>query len=272
LLTTLTAVDARFGRAYGLGRALADTCRKPRNAKELANEFREHRIGNLRGWLDELSTALPSHSAHSVATSLDKWSTWTQQARTVLISVDDPKAPGKPGLEGPDGKVLTEEDVLARVHRQGDLWRAVIAGEKRPQETLELDNYAKAAGDSAKRMAAAARRVVWHFKLLSLLILALIVGGIALIVAGGPAKSVAGATSLLSAVGLTWKGLGGSLGKLAGKLEQPVWGAVIDLAVTDAITLLPNNMCEKGGRQDVAVQMAASMREEQKGKPQDEGG
>jgi hypothetical protein len=67
---------------------------------------------------------------------------------------------------------------------------------------------------------------------------------------------VAGATSLLVAVGLTWKGLGGALGQLAGRLERPVWGAVLDEAIADAITLLPGNQREKGGRRTVAVQMA----------------
>ncbi len=49
---------------------------------------------------------------------------------------------------------------------------------------------------------------------------------------------VAGAAAVLSSIGLTWKGIGGSLGKLAGKLEQPLFGGATDDAITATITLL----------------------------------
>ena len=74
-----------------------------------------------------------------------------------------------------------------------------------------------------------------------LLIVVLFVGGIALLLitpkhAGGTA---AGLSAVLAALGLTWKGVGGTLGVLAGKLEAPLWGAELDGAVTDAVTLVP---------------------------------
>jgi hypothetical protein len=43
---------------------------------------------------------------------------------------------------------------------------------------------------------------------------------------------------------------------MVGRLEQPVWGAVLDVAIADAITLLPGNQGEKGGRRTVAIEMA----------------
>ena len=71
------------------------------------------------------------------------------------------------------------------------------------------------------------------------------------------ATVLAGAGSILAALGLTWRGIGRSLGGLAGKLEQPLWGAELDTAIKQAITLLRR---EKGRdvakrRRDVAEAM-----------------
>jgi hypothetical protein len=267
LLTTLTAVDSRYGTSYGLGRALRDTCFKPTSLTELADQFNKYRIANLRGWLDELSSAFPAHASHSVEASLVKWTTWSAQAaspqaassgetgRMVSLIVNRARA-ARP-------EDLSENDVLARARRQGELWHAVLSGEKRPQELLELDNYVDAASEAGKRMASAARKALWRFKLAVLATIVLIGLGIWLVTSGGAAKDVAGATSFLAAVGLSWKGLGGALGKLAAQLEEPVWGAIVDQAVTNAITLLPTNAKEKGGRQDVAIQIAISHRQQQ---------
>lgn len=73
LLVTLSAADPRLGKAYGLGRALADTCRNPVDGEMLLAEFRPHRIANLRSWLDDLSSALPPFAAVSVSLSLNRW-------------------------------------------------------------------------------------------------------------------------------------------------------------------------------------------------------
>ena len=233
LLGALTAADFRLGKAYGLGRALADTCRKPRDLDGLRKEFSAHRIATLRGWLDDLSSALPPHAAHSVASSLGRWSEWVvAHAETTQLGM-----------------------ILAQLRRQGDLWRGLLSAEKRGHELLEFDNYLDASGALASRMAANARKAIAKFWLLMLVVAALVVGGIVLLVIGGSSQIVAGATSLLAALGLTWKGVGGALGRLVGRLEQPVWGAVLDVAIADAITLLPGNPGAHG-RRALAVQMA----------------
>jgi hypothetical protein len=67
----------------------------------------------------------------------------------------------------------------------------------------------------------------------------LFVGGIVLLIVGSSAgtTAVAGISAVLAAFGLTWKGVGGALGKLASKIEPPLWGGELDGAITDAITL-----------------------------------
>jgi hypothetical protein len=50
--------------------------------------------------------------------------------------------------------------------------------------------------------------------------------------------TAAGVSGVLVSLGLTWKGIGGALGKLTAKLEAPLWGAELDGVVTDAVTLI----------------------------------
>jgi hypothetical protein len=229
-LGTLTATDFLLGTSYGLGRALSDTCRKPTDFASLQNQFGEHRIANLRQWLDDLSTPLPDHAAHSVSESLGRWVAWAV----------DPAAAAEPSA-------------IAQARRQGELWRALLSGEKRGTELLELDNYLDASREAADQMASIARRALARFPVVIGFVVALIVVGIVLLSSGGGSHDVAGAGSLLAAVGLSWKTLGAAAGQLAGKLEQPVWGAVLDLAIADAITLLPGNDHDHAARRALAI-------------------
>jgi hypothetical protein len=236
LLRTLTAVDFRFGKAYGLGRALADTCRKPAEMVMFRKELGEHRIANLHGWLDDLSGAFPAHAAHSVATSLQRWVAWA-------AAPHDAEA---------------DKEALAALRRQGELWRALLSGEKSGTGMLEIDNYLDAARDLARQMHTVLRGLIRRLPWLAGLAAVLLGGGIALLIVGGSSEIVAGASSILAALGLTWKGIGGALAQLAGKLEQPLWGAVLDEAIADAITLLPDNAHDHRARTKVALQMSAA--------------
>jgi hypothetical protein len=233
LLGTLTATDFRLGKAYGMGRALADTCRKPDDPASLKVELGRHRIATLLAWLDSLASALPAHGAHPVATSLERWRDWVETAATERPS----------------------SDTLAALRHQGDLWRALLSGEKTATTTLEIGNYVDAARDLATQLRTVLLAVIRRFPVLTVLVIALFVGGIVLLAAGGAGHLVAGATSVLAAVGLTWKGLGATLGQLAGRVEQPLWGAALDAAIADAITLLPNNSKDERGRLALALEM-----------------
>jgi len=73
LLITLTAAGSSYGKAYGLGRALADTTCPQQTADQLVSSFGRDRIDQLCNWLDELASLLPEHSARAVARSLNWW-------------------------------------------------------------------------------------------------------------------------------------------------------------------------------------------------------
>lgn len=74
------------------------------------------------------------------------------------------------------------------------------------------------------------------------------------------AAVAAGAGAVLASLGLSWRGVGKSLGGLAGKLERPLWGAELDVAITQAITLLPRAKGRDTARErrHVALALGAS--------------
>lgn len=220
LLSTLTAADFRLGKAYGLGRALADTCRNPATIEELQREFNPDRIATLRGWISDLSSAFPPHAGHSARESLDRWSE---------------------RLATEPGTAATHlDDVLARLRRQGALWRALLSGEKLGRDMLELSNYVRAAESLVVHVRELAFGFIARFRLMLALTALLFAGGVALMLALQSSASVAaGLGGIVASLGLTWKGVGGSLGRAVAKVEQSVWEAQLDVAIADAITLIP---------------------------------
>jgi hypothetical protein len=207
LLATLTAADFRLGKAYGLGRALADTTRLP---PDWRSELATYRVATLAGWIRELASALPPHAAHAVAQSLEAWSRWAQSA------------------DSHDTRQLAA---------QGRLWRSLLSGEKRAMDVLETSDYLRAGEGMLQRTAALSGRFLRHYWWLVLVALALLGIGVWLIVGpgSGAAAGLGGAT-IFASLGLSWKGIGSSLGTAGARIEQPLWQAELDQAVYERIT------------------------------------
>jgi hypothetical protein len=220
LLSTLTAANYRLGTAYGLGRALADTCRNPTDLASLAAEFKQHRIAQLRGWLDDLTSALPPHAGHSVGDSLGRWAEW---------------------MAGPGTKDPLPDDTLNQLRRQGELWYSLLSAEKSGQDMLGVGNYLDAASQLLRSSGGIVLRFAGRFWWIVTIALALFGVGLWLLISQKTTGTVvAGAGTLLASFGVTWRGIGGSLGAIGGKVEMQLWGAELDTAIADAITLLPS--------------------------------
>jgi hypothetical protein len=209
LVVGLVASGARFMKAYELGdglRAMTPGAMLDGSQGEAVTAGKPTR--GLVEALDALSSELPSHAARSVANSLAEWSR----------SHDSDKAK------------LTDAQVA--------LWRSVIVGEKKGTELLEPEDYLGAARQLERRYVSRALRSTWLWVVAGVALL-LFIAGIAFLVAanGKPGKVAAGVSGVLAALGLTWKGIGGTIGKLVGKVEAPLWGAELDTAITNAITL-----------------------------------
>ena len=222
LLSILTATDFRLGKAYGLGRALADTSREAHDAATLAEQLGGGRIANLRSWVGDLTSALPAHAGHAVDRSLDYWEQWAQAAPAEKL----------------DGDPL--RTALLALRRQGELWRSLLTGEKQGTDLLELDDYVAAAGNAMRRASAVCGRFLLRFWWVVLVVVVLAAGGVTLIlVADRTTNILAGAGALIASAGITWRTTSATLGSVFTKIEGPVWGAELDQAIVYALTLPP---------------------------------
>jgi hypothetical protein len=214
LLATFTAADFRLGKAYGLGRALADATRFPVNYHV---ELQSSRVSVLTAWIRDLASAFPPHASRSVADSIERWGAWAANT--------------------PQAGEATEAKILPHLQPQGRVWRSLLSGEKRSVDTLAQIDYLTAGEISLKNAGSLARRFLRHYAWACLAALALLVAGIVVIlVAGNPAGIVSGAVAILAGLGFGWKTIGTSLGAAATRVEAPLWGAALDEVIYERIT------------------------------------
>lgn len=222
LLATLTAADYRLGKAYGLGRALADATRSP---AKYHVELQSSRVSVLATWIRDLATAFPPHGSKVVARSIERWSEWAA----------NPPQSGK----------ASEAQILPQLQSQGRLWRSLLSGEKRATDMLRQIDYLTAAEVTLKNAGSLAHRFLRHYiwPLIGALVL-LIVGIVVMFVADDAAGVVSGAAAIIAGLGFGWKTIGTSLGAAAARVEAPLWGAALDDVIYRRITpdpLLPTS-------------------------------
>jgi len=237
VIAALGAADFKLGKAYGVGRGLMNLTTRPRAHATIAHHLTEERLAPLSAAIDDLGSALAPHAGHSVRASIHEW--------RVSIETHSPV-------------VHEADETWAALARQGELWRALLSGEKSGLDMLEIDDYLDAADRLSKRLRTMGFRLVRRFPEVVIAVVALFAIGVVLVIATDSAAAiVAGAGTILASVGLTWRGAGRTAGGLAGKLEQPLWGAELDVAITEAITLLaredPKHRDSAAARRKVAV-------------------
>jgi hypothetical protein len=249
----LSAVDFRLGRAYGLGRDMLHLTAAPPSAGTLMQRLSDTSVAPIVATLDDLSSAFPPHAGHAVRASLVEWNL-SVEGGGVSKEVQDRVAP--------EGQATS-----SLLRRQGQLWRAVLSGEKSGRDMLEIGDYIDAAQRLSTRMRAIAGRGLREFPGLVAAVVLLFCGGIALMVlTDNAATAAAGAGGVLASLGLTWKGVGGALGRLARQVEDPLWGAELDQGITRAITLLKplENRDVSAERRRFALALGAPEREQQR--------
>jgi hypothetical protein len=227
VLVQLTAADYRLGKAYGLGRAMADTCASAHGddterRHALVHRLEPHRALVLLAWLDDLKTVFPAHASQGVADSLQRWGRWA----------------GSAGLEAADP--ATVNNTTRVLHRCGQAWRAVLSGEKMATDLLEVSDYVTAARGTLARAAEMARALALRLWMPLAVAAALIGIGIWLIIANhSTAQVIAGLGTVAGGLGITWRSAAGSLEHLSLDLVRPLWGAQIDDVVAARLTPLP---------------------------------
>jgi len=221
LLESLTVADVVLGKAYGLGRAIAETSLLPANAitDELrAAQFRvmfeAGRLITIKDWLADLKTLLPGHTAYAVSRSLHDWQRWVASA--------------------PD----TADWAAARsaIRVQGRLWRELLTGEKDARDILSLSDYLAAARRGTMEL-------IWRFWWV-IAAAAILTGGV--IYAGSSlhglpdlVRVVGSIAWLAGAAGLLAKGATAVLGQGLTRAEGWLWQTELDGSVALAATCLP---------------------------------
>ncbi len=157
-----------------------------------------------------LATSLPPNAAHSVLNSLALWS-------------EQLNAHGR-------------EFAPEHIRRQGGIWRSILAGDVAARDLLHLSDYVGTAEEVVARLHEfAVKALRRHLLIPAVLAVLLLAGGILLLLFSD--KVAAGATTVIAALGLSWKGIGQYLGKAAAKGEQALWDAQIDWTIAYRATI-----------------------------------
>jgi hypothetical protein len=216
LLEALYVTDFRLGKAYGLGRALAETSLVPARAHGdgAAAAFRDllasGRVNTLNDWLVELKTLLPDHAAYAVTSGLRDWRDWVAK---------QPAAADWPSAQ-------------KAMHVQGYLWRELVTGEKAATDMLNLSGYL-----------AAARQIAWRFRWVILLAVLAAVGVVVTLVllpGVSPTARLLGALAWIGAtLAAAMRASDALFGSAVKGAEGWLWQTELDESVAQAATRLP---------------------------------
>ena len=264
LLVTLTAAFSAYGKAYGLGRALADTTRPDQTTVQLTSAFEKYRIGQLYVWLDELASQLPPHAARAVAQSLEWWQRAVAAAATQsTLSITSLPATYLSGsnIQPPSWQRAAAtvqghrqvarikqtdppslETLAAAVARQGTLWRGVLDADKLCTDLLTSQDYLRAGDRLARTYVALAGRTLrtmpWLLFLLMLLLTAVVLV-LVFIPGSAVARTATAAAAIAGTVSGVWRLARARAAPIAAELERPLWGAELNTATAEAITVPP---------------------------------
>ncbi len=152
LLEALTVKNFRLGKAYGLGRALAETVMYPTSGAiadasrgaAYAEMFDPGRIATINAWLQQLKGDFPPHASYAVHGSLQRWMEWVGKSRQAL---DAPIARAQKRVDEAQSNVL--KLVAAMGPESG---KVKAAQESLSKHETSLRKAIKAADDAEKKL------------------------------------------------------------------------------------------------------------------------
>jgi hypothetical protein len=261
LITKIAAACAPLGKAYVLGRALADTCRPNQDDADVQESFDPYRLAQLLQDLRDLASVLPAHSAKAVGQSLTWWrdvvyladSSQTGQTRRQLLGsvrTDAPELRRPPGILNPKISTASSsgslDPIRSALPRQGELWRVVLTGEKDPLDLLTPDDYlnaTKRAVNQGRRVAANAITGAPAIAIVLFVVVTAILAGVIVYIehsqASGGGKLAAFLVAVGGYLGALARAAAPRLRSAAKALEQPLWQAALDYASAECISIPP---------------------------------
>jgi hypothetical protein len=254
LVQQLTAADFRLGKAFALGWDLASLRRVGQDADNYRMTFAEAFLKHepeITDRLTDLASALPAHAGHSVRASVGFWTSALAGKTAPKPGDVVARAPLRPRADLSKCK-FEQEDVAVQLGR----WRSLLTAEKAAKDELEAADYVRVAAGLARWLAetltAGAKRAPLAWLLLPVAVIGLIAIGVVVIVVFD--HTAAGVTALIGALGLTWKGVGSTIGRGLARVEQPAWDAQMDSVIARRITYENCRPCKVTPPPDEAAQ------------------
>lgn len=237
LLKQFTARDSRLGKAYGLGRSLAESLLVPttQDPKSIAKQFGVHRIRTLQTQLADLRGLLPRYCGQAVELSLDSWVSWAE------------------GLDAGANEEWTtsqKRNVGQSLRRQGEVWYGLLSGDIDPLHMLRFEDYISA----AEALVAWIGKLAWSFltsnrtgRVLgaAVAVLSLLVLGISL--TGHLTATIGTIVLLLGALGITIGGVASSVREALRQAQAPLWEGELIRAIAGTALCLPNLALKETG-------------------------
>jgi hypothetical protein len=238
LLEGLTAQDYKLGKAYGLGRALAETillcnCAQPAT---YVDQFGTFRIQTILNWLSHLKTEFADYAALAVQSGLEVWTGWV---------TNHPVSAAPAGSKNAPESIWADQGESARVQamlkKQGELWRSVLSGERAPKDLLQVDDYIKATEAMANRVTQLSLQFLRSplGAALALVSLAAVLALVFLLFFGGQSEITSALVAALGSVGITVGAVGAAVQKAMSQAEKPLWDAEVGAAVVNAALITP---------------------------------
>jgi hypothetical protein len=222
LLTSLLTVEPALGNAYDLGASLAMFC-APTGGPSATLQADPDELLRLHDLVRDLTSVLPPHAGHGVSVSMARWHAYLFQDLRTRYHRTDPS----------DKQLL--------LVRQGQQWRALLSGEKNPQDDLSIDEFIEAglaSLDRGQRELFRVLRVIWPV-LAVLALAAATVLVITLSATSGTAESTTALTTIAATLVAAWRAVKAPMGHAFTGIEDRLRGGEIDAAIAESITVLP---------------------------------
>jgi hypothetical protein len=204
--------------AYDVGRSLADICRDPEDLSALMDRLDAAAVVPIQARLADLASVLPAHAAASVSATLEQWQRWTGAAR----AREDIR------------------EVRGALRRQGELWRALLSGDKDARQMLDPDTVVAASVRHASRLGTLIRGLAGaYLPALGLAALATLLLVYAILFHNGLA-TVLGALGAVAATLIVLRRVVSlTVGNTIDELRDGLWSAELDSAVAQSVLRLP---------------------------------
>jgi hypothetical protein len=204
--------------AYDVGRSLGEICRDPDDLSALIDRLDAATVVPIQGRLADLASVLPAHAAAAVSATLEQWQRWTGAAR----AREDIR------------------EVRGALRRQGELWRALLSGDKDARQMIDPDTVVAASVRHASRLGTLIRGLAGaYLPALGLAALATLLLVYAILFHNGLA-TVLGALGAVAATLIVLRRVVSlTVGNTIDELRDGLWSAELDSAVAQSILRLP---------------------------------